>query len=346
MLCDNCGSIEPIEDQGVVSIRPASGELKLMIEENGFAMENAEDLCSVRYFSREELFALIQLMQRLAPADRQQMRFSVTGEKTRRKNWIPMPHFEKQMKHHDIVGIILEQQFMSYMQPIVDQREEIVAYEFLLRPIPGGRHFYPHELFETAHTTGLHSFLDRNARISAIEASALWLPKGMKRFVNFLPSSIYNPEFCLSHTLNTIDKHNLDPADFVFEVVETERVDNDVHLKSIFEVYRRNGIAVAMDDVGAGYSTIEQMNKLKPDYVKIDRSLVDRCDQDGSKQAQLSKIVSMASEFGACVLAEGIERREEFDFCRSIGIELGQGYLFGKPAERPPLNYEADQVLI
>jgi EAL domain-containing protein (putative c-di-GMP-specific phosphodiesterase class I) len=250
--------------------------------------------------------------------------------------WINLSMQHSRVKHADIVSIILERQFSSYMQPIVDASECIIGFEFLLRPAEHGRAFSSYELFEVAHETGLHSFLDRTARIKAIETSARLLPRGVKRFVNFLPSSIYNPEYCLTHTFEAIERLSLDPKDFVFEVVETEQIQHLSTLQHIFKVYRAHGMSVALDDVGAGYSTIELMNRLEPDFVKIDRSLIDHCDQDRIKQQKIVDIVQMSSQFGGKVLAEGIERIEEFDFCRSVGIELAQGYYFGKPAAYPP----------
>ncbi|MCV4234072.1 EAL domain-containing protein [Virgibacillus sp. LDC1] len=338
MICDNCSTFEPIEDQGTIHMKPASGELIQLLAVNGYTVHENNEGCAVNYKVRADLISMMKCLQPLPLKIRQELSFCVTGGETPqiRHSWTPMQKFELQMEHYDMVSIILHKQFTSYMQPIVDSSEQIVAYEFLLRPVEWGASFQPYELFETARKTGLHAFLDRAARTSAIETSAEWLPIGVKRFVNFLPSSIYDAQMCLSHTFNTIDRLHLDPRDFVFEVVETEKIDDVEHLQSIFEVYRSHGISVAMDDVGAGYSTLEQMIKLKPDYVKIDRSLIDHCDRNPAQQKQLEMITNMAHDFGAMVLAEGIERREEFHFCRDIGIELAQGYLFGKPSERPP----------
>lgn len=81
---------------------------------------------------------------------------------------------ESRFKHAELVSIILEHQFSSHMQPIVDASEQIIGYEFLLRPAENGKSFSSYELFEVARETGLHSFLDRTARITAIETSALF----------------------------------------------------------------------------------------------------------------------------------------------------------------------------
>ncbi|GAB6928514.1 EAL domain-containing protein [Paenibacillus sp. JCM 10914] len=346
MICDNCSTFEPIEEQGTVHMRPACSELSDILAKNGYTVQENDEGCAVQYMERADLLDMVQCLQALPLQIRQSLSFCVTGGTAPqpRYTWSSMEMFKLQVEHYDMVNIIVHKQFTSYMQPIVDSFEQIVAYEFLLRPIEGGAAFQPYKLFETARKTGLQAYLDRAARTCAIETSAEWLPTGVKRFVNFLPSSIYDAQMCLSHTFHTIDRLHLDPRDFVFEVVETERIDDVKHLQSIFEVYRNHGISVAMDDVGAGYSTLEQMIRLKPDYVKIDRSLIDHCDENAAHQKQLETITKVAHDFGAMVLAEGIERREEFHFCRDIGIELSQGYLFGKPSERPPRDPQSQLI--
>ncbi len=266
----------------------------------------------------------------------------ITGTKgviSLNERWLSWEQLEIRFSHDNLINIISNHDFCSYLQPIVNVTEEIVGFEFLLRPLQNGSYFQPHELFEIARQTGFHSFLDRAARVSAIESSAKLLPKGIKRFINFLPSSIYNPKYCLTHTFEAMERLNQDPEDYVFEVVETEKIADIAHLQTIFAEYRRQGMHVALDDVGTGYSTVELMCSLKPDYVKIDRALISFCDEDAVKQSAILNIMSRAAEFGAKVLAEGIERREEFLFCRDIGVDLAQGYLFGKPEEQPPAHF-------
>lgn len=341
MYCSGCSPIYPIEGQGTVYLRPVSPALLEALQTKGRHVDYSEEMLWFHFTDVQELQdrmeEIIEIEKILSTSLAVQLksatdllRDDLEGE------WISLSMQHARIKYTDIVSTILERQFTSYMQPIVDASECIIGYEFLLRPAEHGRAFSSYELFEVAHETGLHSFLDRTARIKAIETSAKYLPRGVKRFVNFLPSSIYNPEYCLTHTFEAIERLSLDPKDFVFEVVETEQIQQLSTLKHIFEVYRSRGMSVALDDVGAGFSTIELMNRLEPDFVKIDRSLIDCCDQDEVKQQKIKNIVQLSNRFGGKVLAEGIERMEEFEFCRSVGIELAQGYYFGKPAAQPP----------
>jgi len=338
LICSGCAPIQPIEDHGTVRLKPMNLQLSAAIQEKGLSMEIFTEFVVISYNSKEEMLHLLQLIHNFPNQDMDQLTISITGvgQNSDANIWLTLSQIEATIEHHDVVDIIRQEQFTNHMQPIVDINERIIGFEFLLRPAVGGIPFQPSSLFEVAHETGLHSFLDRTARISAIETSAKWLPRGYKRFINFLPSSIYNPESCLTHTFETIKSLNLDPKDFVFEVVETEKIDDLPHLLDIFNIYRENGMTVALDDVGSGYSTLELMTTLEPDYVKIDRSIVDRCDKDPIKQYEITRIIDAAAHFNGLVLAEGIERYEDFEFCRDAGIKFAQGYFFGKPADRPP----------
>jgi len=333
MTCENCRTVSPIEDEGTVMIRHPES--------------STEAMASWAYSSLEELMKLLEESSPVwsgISAESAELAIlpspTVTGEGNLPNNipvsWLALSAWQGRLRHIELIRIMERKQFRSFMQPIVRTRDEsIYGYEFLLRPAESGPPFSPYELFRAAQETGFHSFLDRAARISAIETSARCLPHGFKRFVNFLPSSIYNPAYCLSHTFAAIRKFQLDPSDFVFEVVETEQIADIPHLGSIFEAYKSNGVKVALDDVGAGFSTLEVLDALKPDYVKIDRELVSYCDQHTDRRQQLKAILDLSLSFGATVLAEGLERREELEVCRELGVDLVQGYLFGKPAAEP-----------
>ncbi|NQX46724.1 EAL domain-containing protein [Paenibacillus tritici] len=340
MNCVDCADIGPIEDEGELKLRPCADPLAAAIRNAGYEVYKARETCLIPYHHKEELLELIEWLE-AEEATPQSLSLCIAGRGARAAldRWLTLDQLKVRFSNESLISIIRGHDFCSHMQPIVNFSEEIVGFEFLLRPLPQGHYFQPYELFEIARRTGFHSFLDRAARISAIETSTRLLPKGIKRFINFLPSSIYNPKYCLTHTFEAIRRLDQNPEDYVFEVVETEKISDIPHLRAIFAEYRQQGMRVALDDVGAGYSTLELMSSLQPDYVKIDRKLISFCDQDENKQRVLSEIVSRAGDFGARLLAEGIERREEFLVCRDLGMDLGQGYLFGKPEDKPPGHF-------
>lgn len=346
MSCSGCSPIAPIQDQGWLLVQSTEPSVMEKLQETSTSLmlmqEKQDSRLSFRYDSKEQLLESLNALQAAISEQEQELiKLRITESERPQRNAdltdaVSFKPFFARMKHQNLVRIILDGQFTSYMQPIFDTPTgKIFGYEFLLRASESGPSFKPFELFSIAQQTGLHSFLDRSARISAIQTSAMHLPKGYKRFVNFLPSSIYNPNYCLTHTFAAIENYSLDPQDFVFEVVETEKIADIKHLQSIFEVYRQHGVKVALDDVGSGFSTLDVLSALKPDYVKIDRGLTDHCDEDSEKQQKINEIIRRAASFGGVVLAEGMERTEEWDFCKASGIQLAQGYLLGKPSPSP-----------
>lgn len=249
---------------------------------------------------------------------------------------VPFPEVYEQIHHREYVTIINNGLFTQHLQPIISlENSEVFGYEFLLRPSPNAPSFYPGVLFAFSQKAGLQSLLDSQARITSIELSSRLLQKGMKRFINFLPSSIYDPSHCLKSTFQAVKQFDVDPSDLVFEVVETEKIADIEHLKKIFHTYQQHGIHVALDDLGSGFATLDVIKALKPNYAKIDRHLIDHCDRDKEKQKKLKDIQEIATIYGISLLAEGIERREELEYCRDLHIQLAQGYYIGKPQPSP-----------
>ena len=222
--------------------------------------------------------------------------------------------------------------------------KEVYGYESLLRASNPLEFISPGKLFQVANQTGLHSLLDRRAREEAIKAREGKIVPGIKSFINFLPSTIYNPDFCLRHTFKIVEKYKINPADLVFEVVETEKILDVDHLKNVLNQYKKEGMKVALDDVGSGFSSLDMLELLQPDYVKIDRSYISFCDQDDEKKKFLTEANERAHSLGILTLAEGIERVEEFEFCQSLGYDFAQGYLVGKPDLNPSLNSSWDEI--
>lgn len=238
----------------------------------------------------------------------------------------------EQLKSRQAIDFIQNGVMTSHLQPIFNiQDNSLFANEALLRAADQTIPMSPGLLFSTASKMGLHSRLDQRAREEAIRATHL-VGGTQKTFINFLPSTIYNPEYCLRHTFEIVERYNVDPSRLVFEVVETEKIEDVNHLKHVFEQYKKQGIQVALDDVGAGFSTLDMLSLLQPDYVKIDRAFISNCDTVAENEAFLRKARHLTKEMGIQILAEGIERQEELDLCRELGFDFGQGYLLGRPA--------------
>jgi len=222
--------------------------------------------------------------------------------------------------------------FETWFQPIVDTgSQKIIAHECLIR-LNAGRLYSGGEIVDAARTRNeIHAF-DSYARRLAIRSAARQGTSG-KYFVNFMPSSIYNPEHCMKSTLETLAESGLKPEQIVFEVVESDLVRDPAHLRRICDYYRSRGFGFALDDVGTGSNSLQMVCDLHPDFIKLDKSLIEKIEQP-MYAATIGKLVELASQFRLAVIAEGVEKPETMENLWLLGVHCMQGYFFGRPSPR------------
>lgn len=210
-------------------------------------------------------------------------------------------------------------------QPIVSlSSRTIFAHEALVRGSDGEG---AGEILGAVDEENQYSF-DQDCRVTAIRiASELGVTQSLS--INFMPNAVYNPENCLRRTIWAADKYDLPPERIIFELTEEERVVDIAHLRNIIDTYRREGLRTAIDDFGAGYSGLNLLSELQPDYLKIDRALLSHIDTDSRRQAIVRGIVNISGDLGIGVIAEGLERAEEVGYLADIGIDLMQGFFSG-----------------
>ncbi len=185
----------------------------------------------------------------------------------------------------------------------------------------------------------LEHVLDQRARQSAIRnAAALNLPN-LRFFINFMPNTIYDPEVCLRTTMETAQECGMEASKLVFEVVETESIPDMKRLRVILDYYRSRGVGTAVDDMGAGFSSLQYLTALRPDYVKLDRDLVVKAEHEFVACQNLDLIITTAKRLGIQVIAEGIETESQMRMCRDAGADFLQGFLFGRPSNPPHSDF-------
>lgn len=235
-----------------------------------------------------------------------------------------------------LIDSIQQENYETWFQPIIYAQNaletpKVYSYEGLFRMRDDTNTIVPPQLvFSLAEQADLLFSLDLVARRSAVEYFAAAKLQG-KLFINFNPSSIYDPSYCLRSTAAAIYELGLTPADIVFEVTETHQSSDLNHLKGILAFYRNAGFKVAMDDIGSGWSGLNLLQKIRPDYVKIDMELVRDVHTDVFKQNIVSSLVNIAKKNGITTVAEGIETEQEARWLIHNNIDLLQGYLFGRP---------------
>lgn len=118
----------------------------------------------------------------------------------------------------------------------------------------------------------------------------------------------------------------------VVEITEHSLPEDEIVLRRHIDALRGDGVRIAIDDVGAGYSGLQRLAQVSPDILKLDRALVSGVDNSRTQRAVVAALVNFAAETRAQVLVEGVETEEEAACLRALGVEMAQGWLFGKPA--------------
>ncbi|NIP82214.1 MAG: EAL domain-containing protein, partial [Gemmatimonadetes bacterium] len=122
-----------------------------------------------------------------------------------------------------------------------------------------------------------------------------------------------------------------DPGRIVLEITERTAISDYPQFKEYLNTFRERGFRFAVDDAGSGYAGLGSIANLDPDYIKLDISLISNIDTNFLKQNLVETLVGFAENHGAKVVAEGVERYEEFEAVRDIGVHLTQGFLFYEP---------------
>lgn len=245
-------------------------------------------------------------------------------------------------QYRDLMGatelstLIQKGALTAHFQPIVNiKNNTIYGYESLARGVSDdGNLIYPDTLFRWGREGNMLFYLDRACRETSLKTAAV-KNISSKVFINFIPTAIYDPQHCLQSTVKWAKQLDFDPKNIIFEVIESDYVSDLDHLKKILDFYKSQGFMVALDDVGSGYSSLNMIAKLLPDIVKIDRDIIDHIDTNIVNQSIFRAIVQIAKDNNIIVLAEGIERVEEANFCAQEGADLAQGYYYGKPSAEP-----------
>ncbi|TCI98849.1 EAL domain-containing protein [Aeromicrobium sp. IC_218] len=224
----------------------------------------------------------------------------------------------------DLARVLGGEGLTTHYQPIVDlRRGTVVGYEALARFDAAERN--PEVWFARARELGLGAALEAAAVRSALTRRAN-LPVNTFLTVNVGPDVLTSPE------MQEVWASAESLAGVVIELTEQHRIESYVDLEPSLNALRAQGALVAIDDAGAGYAGLQHLLSLRPDFVKLDRGLVAGLDRDEAKRALVEMMGTFGSRVDAWLLAEGIETGEELDVLVQLGVPLGQGYFFGRPA--------------
>lgn len=236
-------------------------------------------------------------------------------------------------------NIIAQEAMNTYFQPIYDVRNNTTfGFEALNRPIAL-------KLFQTADI--FYEFVGRTDKVFLFECFCRNLSlvryhkkllnynttKDITLFINIHPNVLLDKNYHSGETRALLEKLNISPEQVVFELTERSAVGDFEEFARVLSHYRSQGYRIAVDDVGSGYNSLKTLIYLKPEFIKLDRSLIQNIDQHKAQQQLLTVILNYAIESGTKVIAEGIETKAEYEFIQSVGVHYAQGYAIGRPHE-------------
>lgn len=234
----------------------------------------------------------------------------------------------------ELQKIMNHQMLDTFFQPIVELKSgETIGYEALNRPVSTN-------IF--SDTESFYDFVGKSNQVFLFECFCrnISLKRFIERyrekkssliFINIHPNVLLDANYHSGETLQLLSELGIEPKQVVFELTERSAVTDFKLFEKVLSNYRSQGYRIAIDDVGSGYNSLKTLIYLKPEFIKLDKSLIQNIDQNLEQQQLVKLIMDYAKEASTEIIAEGIERLEELAFLRKHGVHYGQGYALGKP---------------
>ena len=237
-------------------------------------------------------------------------------------------HRERTRKVSDLKETLREGAvYIEYHPIVVTETAEVYGYEALARGSLRGLRS-PEVMFGVAEEANLIWELSRLCRRRAIEGIQANMEAHQLLFLNVDPHDFRDPTF----RYFDLEELGVDhPERIVLEITERTAITDYPAFQEYLKAFRDQGFRFAVDDAGSGYAGLGSIANLSPDYIKLDISLISGIDTNFMKQNLVETMVSFSNDHGIKVIAEGVEREEEWETVKGLGVHLTQGFLFHKP---------------
>lgn len=244
----------------------------------------------------------------------------------------------------ELLSILEHKKLTPHFQPIISiSQQKIIGYEALIRGPSNSPLHSPLNLFDIAERYGLSSQLEFVCRELSIKHFASF-NLDSKLFLNVSPCVLLQPEFKTGETLRYLEQFGVEPRQVVIELTEHKPIDDYELMREAMIHYRSMGFEIALDDLGAGYSSLRLWSELLPEYVKIDQHFIQDLQNDSVKLNFVRSIQGIANSLNCNIIAEGIETKAEFKMIESLGISHVQGYYFSRPAAVPLVEIDRAEL--
>jgi EAL domain-containing protein (putative c-di-GMP-specific phosphodiesterase class I) len=233
----------------------------------------------------------------------------------------------------------------SYLQPIYSVRKaSCIGFEALVRASDENGPVRPEKLFERARLDGDIVLLDWICRALHLRKFATVDRGDRKLFLNAHPEAAVRDARSARELADLVRYYGMVPSRLTIEILEAPCPDETL-LREAVAAYRALGAAIAMDDFGLGRSNFDRIVALRPDIVKIDRSILTRTVGEAKSRRMLPSIVELLHEAGAQVAIEGIENAHEALVAIESGADHLQGFHFAAPSANLPDELLADGIM-
>jgi len=224
-----------------------------------------------------------------------------------------------------------------FFHAIVDVRQKkIKAFEALCRP--------PIKIVDLINIgKSTSEFSENFCRYAALKKASKFLGENLLLFMNFHPRFLKDPFKVFGDFLSTLYTHDVKPNQIVVELTEYEELDIFA-VKNLIYFLKSEGVKVALDDVGSGYSGLFYLSELNPDIIKIDMELIRDIHKHNLKKVIVNHLIRLAHDSGILVVSEGVETKEELETVIYMGTDLVQGFIFSKPVENPSIDMLNKQI--
>jgi diguanylate cyclase (GGDEF)-like protein/PAS domain S-box-containing protein len=199
-----------------------------------------------------------------------------------------------------------------------------------------------------AEDCGLIDDLSRWALHNACKQMATWKAKGIRVptiSVNISSLNFHNINLC-EQVMHELESFNLHPSDLILELTESILLNTNTSTMKVLHDIHDRGIRFSMDDFGTGYASLSYLQKFPIKELKLDRSFVQNIESDSTSRALSQAVIQIGESLNIKVVAEGIERVEQYQILKDQGYHIAQGYLFSKPLSSTDFEAWLEQLLI
>ncbi len=226
--------------------------------------------------------------------------------------------------------------FQLYYQPLIDARTNSLAgAEALLRwQAPSGEMVNPEKVVAALESTDQMDAVGSWILNEAVKQVAKWRSQGAPKdffvHINATADDLIRKDY-VGNVLATLDIFNVPPENILIELTETSLMKNMAICRKNIRRLHENNIKSALDDFGSGYSSFNYLKELPVDEIKIDKTFVDDMDKNAFNRSFIEAMTKLAHSIDKRVVVEGVEHEEQAKALRDMGVDIFQGYLFGKP---------------